>query len=132
MLGIAMMFAVEVKNGSPLKEALVNQAPLEDLYDALDQSEIHCREARIALGVAAPTPIRAKSAEAVLKDTRLTTGALTEAGKEASREATPRDTMRGAAWFRTEMIRVLPKRLAITCLERILFAGQKKQGDRGV
>jgi aerobic carbon-monoxide dehydrogenase medium subunit len=125
MLGIAMMLTVDVKNGAPLKEALTNQAPLEKLYDALDESEIYCREARLALGVAAPTPMRARAAEAIVKDARLTTSVLAEAGKTASERAKPRDTMRGASWFRTEMIRVLPKRLAITCMERILFSGGK-------
>lgn len=125
MLGIAMMLAVDTVEAEPLREALANQASLENLYDALDQSEIYCREARIALGVVAPTPIRAKSAEAVLAGVRLSKGILLEAGEKASREAKPRDTMRGTAWFRTEMVRVLPKRLAITCLERILFPGEE-------
>lgn len=125
MLGIAMMLAVETADAAPLKEALASHACLEKLYDALDQSEIYCREARLSLGVVAPTPIRAKSAEAVLEGVRLSTGILLEAGEKASKEAKPRDTMRGAAWFRTEMVRVLPKRLAITCLERILFPGKE-------
>jgi CO/xanthine dehydrogenase FAD-binding subunit len=120
-----MMLTVDVQNAAPLRKALLRQAPLEELYDALDQSEVYCREARLALGVAAPTPMRVESAEAVLKDARLTTGKLVEAGEKASKEARPRDTVRGAAWFRTEMIRVLPKRLAITCMERILFAGRE-------
>jgi CO/xanthine dehydrogenase FAD-binding subunit len=123
MLGIAMALTVDVKDAAPLRKALLSQAPLEKLYEALDQSEVYCREARLALGVAAPTPIRAKGAEAVLKDARLTIETLTEAGEIASKEAKPRDTMRGAAWFRTEMMRVLPKRLAITCLERMLLMG---------
>jgi carbon-monoxide dehydrogenase medium subunit len=132
MLGIAIVLNVDIKDAEPLKGALQSHASLEKLYDALDQSEIYCREARVALGVAAPTPMRARSAEAVLKDARLTIEKLTEAGEKASREARPRNTMRGAAWFRTEMIRVLPKRLAIKCLERILFPGDSTQRDRGV
>jgi len=124
MLGIAMMLTVDVKDAAPLMKALLRQAPLEELYDALDQSEIYCREARLALGVAAPTPMRAKNGEAVLQGARITTRKLLETGEKASAEARPRDTMRGAAWFRREMIRVLPKRSAITCLERILFSGQ--------
>ena len=131
MLGLAIMLNVDIKDATPLKAALQSHAPLEKLYGALDQSEIHCRKARVALGVAAPTPMRARSAEAVLNDTRLTIERLTEAGEKASREARPRDTMRGAAWFRTEMIKVLPKRLAITCLDRILFSGDSTQEDRG-
>ena len=125
ILGIAMMLAVEMVNAEPLKEALAGKAPLEILYDALDQSEIYCKEARVSLGVVAPTPIRANSAEAVLEGARLSKAILLEAGGKASKEAKPRDTMRGAAWFRKEMVRVLPKRLAITCLERVLFPGEE-------
>jgi len=125
VLGIAMLLAVDIVNAEPLKEALEREAAIEKLQDALDQSEIYCREARIALGVVAPTPIRAKGAEAVLKGARMTTETLREAGEKASKEAQPRDTVRGAAWFRTEMIRVLPRRLAMTCLERILSLGQE-------
>ena len=108
-----------------MRDALATRASLEDLYDALDQSEIYCREARIALGVVGPTPIRAASAEAVLAGVRLSREALMEAGEKAAQGAKPRDTMRGAAWYRTEMVRVLPKRLAMTCLGRILFPGEE-------
>lgn len=125
ILGMAMMLAVDVVDAAPLKEAFGRAAPVEGLYEALDAAEISCREARIALGVAAPTPIRAPGAEAVLKGSRLTTSTLSEAGERASEEARPRDTMRGAAWFRREMIRVLPKRMVFTCLERILFPGKE-------
>lgn len=125
VLGMAMLLAVDIVNAEPLKEAIEREAAIEKLQDALDQSEIYCREARIALGVVAPTPIRAKSAEEVLKGARMTTETLREAGEKASREIKPRDTMRGSAWFRTEMVRVLPRRLAMRCMERILFPGQE-------
>ncbi len=121
VLGIAMLLAVDIVNAEPLKQALTGEATLEQLQSALDQSEIYCREARIALGVVAPTPMRATSAEEVLRGIRMTTEKLREAGEKASKEIKPRDTMRASAWFRTEMVRVLPGRLAMTCLERILF-----------
>ena len=127
MLGIAMMLVVEVTNASILKEAFAKNATLEELFDSLDLSEIYCHEARISLGVAAPIPIRAKSAEETLKGKKLNTQKLLEAGLMASKEAHPRDTMRGAAWYRRKMIEVLPKRLALRCLERILFSKERKE-----
>ncbi|RLA85624.1 MAG: hypothetical protein DRG31_02540 [Deltaproteobacteria bacterium] len=80
-----------------------------------------CRELRLALGVAAPTPLRTKEAEKVALGQRLSSALLSEVGFRASEEARPRDTWRGAAWYRREMIRVLPKRLALMCLKRILW-----------
>lgn len=120
ILGVAMYLEAELKEAGPLGEAFAQGAPLEELLEALDRSEIYCKEVRLALGVAAPTPMRAKGAEAVLKGKRLSTEGLLEMGQVASEEAQPRDTVRGAAWYRQEMIRVLPKRLALRCLERIL------------
>ena len=126
MLGVAMMLAVEVADASTLRDAFKRNAPLDELFDCLDRSEIYCREARIALGVAAPTPMRAKSAEEFLKGKRLTTQNLLETGLTASKEARLRDSMRGAAWYRKKMIEVSPRRLALRCLERILLSGKER------
>ncbi len=123
VLGMAMLLAIDIVNAKPVRRAFTEEAALEQLQKALDQSEIYCREARIALGVAAPTPIRARRAEEVLRGVRITAEKLREAGEKASEEAQPRDTMRASAWFRTEMLKVLPGRLTMTCLERILFPG---------
>lgn len=38
----------------------------------------------------------------------------------ASEEAQPRDSIRGEAWYRRDMIKVFVKRTAIKCLERAL------------
>ncbi len=64
-------------------------------------------EVRIGLGVAAPTPIRAKGAEAFLKGKSVQDRILEQAGVIASQEAKPRDTWRGSASYRSEMIQVL-------------------------
>jgi CO/xanthine dehydrogenase FAD-binding subunit len=127
MLGVAMMLAVEVADASTLSDAFTRNAPLDELFDCLDRSEIYCREARIALGVAAPTPMRAKSAEEFLKGKRLTTRSLLETGLTAAKEARLRDSMRGTAWYRRKMVEVSPRRLALRCLERILFS--RKEGS---
>ena len=78
-----------------------------------------CVEARIGLGVMAPTPMRAKKAEAVLKGKKLSADILEEAGKVAASESKPRDTARGEAWYRREMVEVLIPRLARIAIDRI-------------
>jgi len=128
IIGVAMMLAVEKTEAPALKEAFGREAPLEELLGALDKSELVCQEVRLALGVAAPTPMRASKAEEFLRGKRVTQEALLQFGEIASSEATPRDTVRGAAWYRREMIKVLPKRLALKCLERILHKNQKEGG----
>ncbi len=126
MLGVAMLLAVEMVDGSMMRDAFTRNAPLDELFDCLDRSEIYCREARIALGVAAPIPIRVNRAEEFLRGKRLTAQILLEAGLEASMEARVRDSMRGAAWYRKKMIEISPRRLALRCLERILFSGKER------
>ncbi|MFC1834132.1 FAD binding domain-containing protein [Thermodesulfobacteriota bacterium] len=77
-----------------------------------------CLKARIALGVAAPTPTRAKEAEVFLQGKAIDEETLMQAGRIASEEASPRTTIRGSQWYRKEMIRVLTKRTGLICCER--------------
>jgi CO/xanthine dehydrogenase FAD-binding subunit len=77
-----------------------------------------CVDARIGLGVLAPTPMRAKKAEAVLKGEKLSDDILENAGKVAASESKPRDTFRGEAWYRREMVEVLIPRIAKVAMER--------------
>jgi CO/xanthine dehydrogenase FAD-binding subunit len=78
-----------------------------------------CVEARIGLGVMAPTPMRAKKAEAILKGKKLTDDILEEAGNVAASESKPRDTARGEAWYRREMVEVLIPRLGRIAIDRV-------------
>ncbi len=68
-------------------------------------------EARIALGVAGPTPLRVRKAEERLEGEPLTREAAAEAAEIAAQEAKVRDSWRGEAWYRREMIRVWIPRL---------------------
>ncbi|RLB06626.1 MAG: xanthine dehydrogenase family protein subunit M [Deltaproteobacteria bacterium] len=125
ILGVALSLSLNKGEASNLRKLLAESATMEEILFSLEESGLVCQQARIALGVAAPTPMRAKKAEGVLKGAKLTGRKLDEAGRVASQEAQPRDTLRGAAWYRREMIQVLSKRLAIKCLERI-FLGEKR------
>jgi len=78
-------------------------------------------DVRIALTVAAPTPVRAYKAEAFLKGKPLSDETLNEAGKiAASTECcTLRDSLRGEAWYRGEIIEAYVPRMARLAAERI-------------
>ena len=83
----------------------------------LEEKDGLCREARITLGAVAPTPIRAKKAEGVIKGKKIEDGLVEEAGRVASEEARPITDVRGSAYHRTEMVRVLTKRAIRQALE---------------
>jgi carbon-monoxide dehydrogenase medium subunit len=85
---------------------------------SFERDLVTCSKARIALGVAAPTPMRAIKAEAFLQGKAIDESVITEAGRIASEEANPRTTIRGSQWYRAEMIRVLVKRTGLICQQR--------------
>ena len=70
-----------------------------------------CDEARIVLGSVAPIPLRVRKAEEFLVGRRLTDEVLRQAGEIAAEEARPIDDVRGSAWFRTEIVKVLVRRM---------------------
>lgn len=69
-----------------------------------------CRSARIVLGAVAPVPVRAYQAEACLAKQALTKGLIAHAASTAAQECSPIDDVRGAAWYRREMVAVLVRR----------------------
>jgi len=71
-----------------------------------------CKEARIVLGNAGVTPIRAKSAEKVLIGQKLTDQLFAEAGVAAAGDADPVSDIHSSAEFRKHLITVLTKRMA--------------------
>ncbi|UCF61417.1 MAG: xanthine dehydrogenase family protein subunit M [Anaerolineaceae bacterium] len=66
--------------------------------------------ARLALGAAAPVPMRAVQAEALLPGHRLTDELLREVGKTASQEAEPIDDLRASAEYRRHLVNILTQR----------------------
>lgn len=64
-------------------------------------------DARLAFGAVAPTPLRARRAEAVLVGQRFSEEVVAEAAWVASEEVSPIDDVRSSAWYRREITRVL-------------------------
>jgi CO/xanthine dehydrogenase FAD-binding subunit len=68
------------------------------------------KEIRIALGAVAPTPIRARNAEAILLDKPITEKTIEQAAAQAAEEATPISDIRASADYRREIVKVLTRR----------------------
>jgi carbon-monoxide dehydrogenase medium subunit len=66
--------------------------------------------ARIALGAVAPTPIRARKAEAALEGKAASEALFAEAAETATSEASPIGDVRGSAEFRRHLVRVTTER----------------------
>jgi len=77
-----------------------------------------CKDIKISLGAVAPTPIRAKKAEKLLKGKKIDENLIEEAGKIASEEASPIDDIRASAFYRTEIVKVYTKRAIRQALEQ--------------
>ena len=77
-----------------------------------------CQNVRIALGAAAPTAIRAKKAEALLKGKKITDALLAQAGEVASTEADPISDISASEEYRRELVKVLVPRMSKEALAR--------------
>jgi carbon-monoxide dehydrogenase medium subunit len=119
ILGVSVLLSLD-KNRITCSDMLCTASPISSILHRMEEDEIVCREVRIALGVAAPTPMRAKKAEALLRGKTLSDELLEEVADTASQEAQPRDTLRGEAWYRRDMIRVLVKRMVMKSIERVV------------
>lgn len=84
----------------------------------LGEGDTICSDVRIALGAAAPTPIRAKQAEGVLRGRKITDALLEKAGQAASAEAEPISDIHASEEYRRELIKVLVKRVGKQALAR--------------
>jgi len=69
-----------------------------------------CKDIRIALGAVAPTPIRAKKAEEVLKGQKFDDNLVEKAAKTAAGQSRPIDDHRASAEYRRDMVEVLVRR----------------------
>ena len=76
----------------------------------LDGDGKHIQEARVVLGSVAPTPIRAPSAESVVKGESGSPALFEKGGEAAASDAKPIDDFRASAEYRRDMVAVLTRR----------------------
>lgn len=76
------------------------------------------RQARVAFGAVAPTPMRGCKTEAALKNTDLTADGIDSVARIASQEVSPISDVRASAWYRTQLIEELTKRSLHDVAER--------------
>jgi carbon-monoxide dehydrogenase medium subunit len=77
-----------------------------------------CREATLALGAVAPTPILATAAGKAVAGKELSDDVLREAGELASAAAIPIDDLRATKEYRLELVKVLTRRVLQAAAER--------------
>lgn len=70
-----------------------------------------CNHIRIALGAVAPTPIRAKKAEAILEDKKMTPSLMKESAQMAIKESKPISDIRASSDYRKKMIGYLVEKM---------------------
>jgi carbon-monoxide dehydrogenase medium subunit len=88
-----------------------------------------CSHARLALGAVAPTPMRARKAEAVLVGKTFSAGLIQMAADFAAEEISPITDIRASADYRREISRVLVRRALEECMQRF---EAEQQGGNGV
>jgi len=77
----------------------------------LEADKKTCKDASIVLGAVAPTPLKAKKAENMLKGKKIDEKLIDLAAQLAAEEAHPRaDSIRGSAEYKKEMVKVLVAR----------------------
>lgn len=74
-------------------------------------SDGNCADLRIAVGAAAPTPLRARKAEAALRGKPVNAETIATAAEAAAAEIKPIDDVHGTAWYRRRLTRVLVARV---------------------
>jgi len=75
----------------------------------LDPANESYTAAKVVLGAVAPTPMRARKAEEMLRGEKIGKGLAEKAARTASSESSPIDDIRGSAEYRREMIKIVAR-----------------------
>lgn len=92
----------------------------------LNGSDRDVTECRIAMASVAPTPLRARKGEEILKGQEISDHLIEEAAEVAAEEASPISDVRAGRQYRLDMIRVLCRRATHAALARA--RGNKVEG----
>jgi carbon-monoxide dehydrogenase medium subunit len=83
----------------------------------VDRTTERILQANIALGAVAPTPVRARAAEAVLRGQRISRHRIRQAAAAAIPAATPIDDVRATAAYRRDVIPAIVENALLKALE---------------
>ncbi len=119
IIGIAVRITID-KDDLRCKDMLCSTAPASEILSHFGDEELKCEDIRIAMGVVAPRPVRAKKAEDALRGKVISDKSVAAIAEIAASEASPRDSVRGEAWYRREMVKVLVQRAVMKSLDRII------------
>jgi|TARA_B110000116_G_scaffold1265_1_gene1135 carbon-monoxide dehydrogenase medium subunit len=86
----------------------------------------NCKEAKIAIGAAAPTVIRVPAAERILQGKKINDELLAGVMKEASKACNPINDKRGTIEYRRQVAGVLAKRVVLMAEKRALDKKENK------
>ena len=123
ILGVSVLLSLD-KDRVSCSDLLCTASPISTVLHQMEEDELVCREVRIGLGVAGPTPFRALKAETLLRGAKISDELLDRVAQSVTEEAKPRDSIRGEAWYRRDLIGVLVKRMAMRCIERVVKPGE--------
>lgn len=130
IISIATRVTLTVKGSEASCKDAFTSSNQRDLTQHLESENLTFEDVRIAMGVVAPRPIRAKRAESALKGKVISDALLQKIGEIAVSEASPRDSIRGEAWYRSEMIGVLIKRAILKSIGRVIRSEDTNVPDR--
>jgi carbon-monoxide dehydrogenase medium subunit len=132
ILGIATRITISIDEEREIRcrDLLCTIDSISNILARLKDEGLRCEEARIAMGVVAPRPMRAKKAEEALRGKIISPELFDEIGEIAAGEAQPRDSIRGEAWYRREMIKILVKRALMKSIDRIIRPDEEIYPER--
>ncbi len=87
------------------------------------EDKVTCKDARIVLGAAAATPLRAKEAEQILIGQEIEEDVLEEAGQKASAESEPVRDIHASEEYRRRLVKVLTKRMVKKAWDQARISG---------
>ena len=115
-----MLIEIQVPNPPPHTQGIYLKLPARTAIDlavvgvaavvTLDAKGTNIVDAKIVLGAVAPTPIRARKAEDIIKGKAVNEELIEKAAQVAAEEAKPISDVRGSAGYRKDMVRVLTNR----------------------
>src|ERR671913_18856 len=114
---IALDGKVKIAGPSGQRTILVEELFLDFYTTSLAEDEIITQ---IVLGCVGPTPVRAKSAEALVTGKILNADLMREAGALASQECSPIGDLRGSEEYKRAIVRTLVKRATDAAYKKAL------------